>query len=85
MLCFAAYNIVKKIFVKRWFAGLPVSLLNYGLISNLLKISLTSWGEGAPLSLVGNPSSDGVMIKISNGVDILHRPTSYPIFSYWVG
>ena len=26
--------------------------------------SLTSWGEGASLALVGNPSSDGVTIKM---------------------
>ena len=27
-------------------------------------VSLTSWGEGASLALVGHPSSDGVMIKM---------------------
>ena len=32
--------------------------------------SLTSWGEGASLALVGHPSSDGVMIKMSYGVDV---------------
>ena len=37
------------------------------------------------LALVGDPSSDGVMIKISYGVDVLHRPASSPIFSYWIG
>ena len=47
--------------------------------------SLTSWGEGASLVLVGHPSSDGVMIKMPYGVDVLHRPPSHPIFSYWVG
>ena len=47
--------------------------------------SLTSWGEGASLALVGDPSSDGVMIKMPYGVDVLHRPVSHPIFSYWVG
>ena len=44
-----------------------------------------SWGEGASLALVGNPSSDGITIKMPYGVDVLHRPASHPIFSYWVG
>ena len=35
--------------------------------------SLTSWGEGTYLALVGHPSSDG------------DRPPLHPIFSYWVG
>ena len=48
--------------------------------------SLTLWGEGASLTLVGHPSSDGITIKITYGVDVLlHRPASQPIFSYWVG
>ena len=33
------------------------------------RVSLTSWGEGASLDLVGHPSSDGVTIKIPHGVD----------------
>ena len=45
----------------------------------------TSWGEGASLALVGHPSSDGITIKMPYGVDVLHRPASHPIFSYWVG
>ena len=49
------------------------------------RASLTSWGEGASLALVGNPSSDGITIKMPYGVDVLHRPASHPIFSYWVG
>ena len=44
-----------------------------------------SWGEGASLALVGHPSNDGVTIKMPYGVDVLHRPPSHPIFSYWVG
>ena len=48
-------------------------------------VSLTSWGEGASLALAGHPSSDGVTIKMPYGVDVLHRPASHPIFSYWVG
>ena len=49
-------------------------------------VSLTSWGEGASLALVGHPSSDGIIIKIPYGVDVLlRRPASHPIFSYWVG
>ena len=46
---------------------------------------LTSLGEGALLALVGHPSSDGITIKMSYGIDVLHRPASHPIFSYWVG
>ena len=49
------------------------------------RASLTSQGEGASLALVGHPSSDGVTIKMPYGVDVLHRPTLHPIFSYWVG
>ena len=37
--------------------------------------SLTSWEEGASLALVGDPSSDGFMIKIPYGVDVLHQLT----------
>ena len=37
------------------------------------RASLTSWGEGASLALVGDPSSDGGMI-MPYGVDVLHRP-----------
>ena len=47
--------------------------------------SLTSWGEGACLALVGDPSSDGLTIKMPYGVDVLHQPASHSIFSYWVG
>ena len=44
-------------------------------------VSLTSWGEGASLALVGHPSSDGITIKIPYGVDVsLHLPASYPSF-----
>ena len=33
--------------------------------------------EGASLALVGHPSSDGVIIKIPYGVDVLlHQPAS---------
>ena len=42
---------------------------NTGLVSN--GISLTSWGEGASLALVGQPSSDGITIKIPYEVDVL--------------
>ena len=45
----------------------------YMLVSS--GVSLTSWGEGASLALVGNPSSDGITIKIPHEVDVLlHRP-----------
>ena len=46
--------------------------------------NLTSLGEGASLALVGDASSDGVTIKMPYRVDVLHRPASHPIFSYWV-
>ena len=62
-------------------AGL--SSANTGLVSS--RVSLTSWGEGASLALVGHPSSDGVTIKMPYGVDVLQRPASHPIFSYSVG
>ena len=45
-------------------------------------VSLTSWGEGASVALVGHPFSDGVTIKIPYGVDILLHPSaSHPNFS----
>ena len=40
--------------------------------------SLTSWGEGTILALIGHPSSDGVTIKLPYGVDVLHRPALHP-------
>ena len=44
-----------------------------GLVSS--GASLTSGGEGASITLVGHPSSDGITIKIPYGVDVLlHRP-----------
>ena len=56
---------------------------NTGLVSSVA--SVTSWGEGASLALIGHPSSDGITIKMPYGVDVLHRPALHPIFSYWVG
>ena len=47
-------------------------------------VTLTIWGEGASLALVDHSSSDGVMIKMSFDVDVLHPPGLHPIFSYWV-
>ena len=61
----------------------PPRFWNNGLVSS--GASLTSWGEGASLALVAHPSSDGITIKMPYGVDVLHRPASHPIFSYWVG
>ena len=37
--------------------------------------ALCVFGEGSSLALVGLPY----------GVDVLHRPASHPIYSYWVG
>ena len=36
------------------------------------RASLSSWGEGASLALVGHPSSDDVIIKMHYGVDAPH-------------
>ena len=47
--------------------------------------TLNSWGEGASLALLGHASSDGVTIKMPYAADVLHRPESQPIFSYYVG
>ena len=47
-------------------------------------IKLVFLGEDASLALVGHPSSDGVMIQIPYGVDVLHRPASQLIFSYCI-
>ena len=38
------------------------------------RANLTSWGEGASIALVGDPSSDDVMIKMPYRVDVLHHP-----------
>ena len=46
------------------------------------RASLTSWGEGASLALVGHPSSDGATIKMPYGVDVFIeqlRTLSFPI------
>ena len=42
--------------------SLPPRLWNTGLVSS--GASLTSWGEGASLALVGHPSTDGITIKM---------------------
>ena len=47
--------------------------------------SLTSWGEGASLVLVGHPSSAASAIEIPYGVDVLHRLNSadaYPFLAF---
>ena len=46
--------------------------------------SLASWGEVASLALVGQPSSNGITIKMTFGVDVSHRLDLHPIFSYWI-
>ena len=46
-------------------------------------VSLTSWEEDASLAIVGHPSIDSMGYIIPYGIDVLlHRPTSYPLFSY---
>ena len=51
---------------------------NTGLVSS--EVSLNSCGESGSLALAGNPSSDGIMIKIPYGVNILNQPHT-PSFS----
>ena len=47
------------------------------------RVSLTSWGEGASLALVGHPSTDGITIKILYGVDVFNinqlHTSSFPV------
>ena len=47
----------------------PPETLKYWV--GVQRASLTTWGEGASLPLVGHPSSDGVTIKMPYGVDVL--------------
>ena len=48
-------------------------------------VSLTSWIDGALLTLVGHPCSDGITMKLPCGVDVLlHGPALPPIFFYQV-
>ena len=61
---------------------MPVDINTWRAVIRLYVNSLTSWGEGTSLALVGHPSSDGVTIKMPYGVDVLHQPASHPIFSY---
>ena len=42
--------------------------LNTGLVPS--GVSLASWGESGSLAFVGQPSSDGVTIKIPYGVNV---------------
>ena len=62
---------------------LPSRHWNTGLVSS--RVSLTSWGAGASLALVGHPSSDGVKIKMPYRVDNICWPALHPIFSCCVG
>ena len=79
------YGITKEIF--QLILKQMLSLLNIrqgsGLVSR--KTSFTSWGEGASLALVDHLFSDSVTKNMSYRVDVIHRPASHPIFSYWVG
>ena len=65
------------------FSSIYLEALKY--LVGVQQRQFSSWREGASLALVGHPSSDGVTIKMPYGVDVLHRPASHPIFSYWVG
>ena len=55
-------SVVKYCFYKFCTLVYKFCTLFTGLVSS--RASLTSWGEGASLALVGNPSSDGVTIKM---------------------
>ena len=44
------------------------------------RASLTSWGKGASLVIVGHPSSDAVAIKMPFGVDVLIDQLRIPTF-----
>ena len=45
-----------------------------------ISVSLTSWGKGVSLALIGNTPSDRVTRKILYGVDILSHQTNIPSF-----
>ena len=53
---------------------IPPRLGNTGLIAG---DSLISWGEGSSLALVGNPSRDGVSIKILVWRHLKTHPSVY--------
>ena len=74
---------ISEAFDKIWHEGLFHKTLKYWVGLQWGQSYLM--GKGASLALVGHPSSDGVTIKMPYGVDVLHRPASHPIFSYWVG
>ena len=80
----STYRLIKDIPKTLKIARLHLSPRHWNtrLVSN--GASLTSSEESVSLALVGNPSSDGVTIKMPYGVDVLHRPASHPIFSYWL-
>ena len=76
MLTYACVSGVKKLIIPQE--------LKYWV--GVQRTSLTLLGEGASLALIGPPSSDGVLIKIPHGVDVLlYRPAPHPIVSYWAG
>ena len=49
------------------------------------EVSLTSWGKGASLALVGHPFSDGVTIEMPYGVDVLHQPALHAPHLFLLG
>ena len=57
----------KEIFHRAIEKIFPPRHWNTGLVSS--GASLTSWGEGASLALVGHPSTDGVTIKMPHPRD----------------
>ena len=58
---------------------------NTGLVGKILGCCAAGLGgEGASLALVGHPSSDGAIIKIPYGVDVLlHQPVSHLFLLGW--
>ena len=59
----------EKLSPRHWNTGLVVSS----------GVSLTSWGEVVSLALAGQPSSDGIAIKNTFGVDVYYIDQSHTL------
>ena len=64
----------EKLSPRHWNTGLVVSS----------GVSLTSWGEVVSLALAGQPSSDGITIKNTFGVDVYYIDQSHTL-SFLIG
>ena len=71
--------------LKKYFFPQDIEIMGWCLVESS-GVSLTSWREGASLSLADHLSSDGATIKNTyQGREVsLHWPALHPIFSYWV-